>query len=66
MAKEHQLETLPETLWTIQTEEAWTQLRNWGRITGAIDHIEHSWLPSYRWMTDRMKERIGDPPFEGA
>jgi hypothetical protein len=53
-------------LWTIQTEEAWKQLRSSGCITGAIEHIECSWLSSYRWMTDRMKERIGDPPCKGA
>ena len=53
-------------LWTIQTEEAWTQLEKCGRITGTIDHIDQSWISSYRWMTDRMKERVGNPPFENA
>jgi len=50
------------TLWTIQTEEAWEHLNERGYITGVINYIEQSWLSSYRWMVDQMKERIGNPP----
>lgn len=48
-------------LWTIQTEEAWEHLNEKGYLTGIIDYIEQSWLSSYRWMMDQMKERIGNP-----
>jgi len=53
-------------LWTIQTEAAWEQLINSGHLTGTIDYIEKSWISSYRWIMDRMKERVGNPPIENA
>lgn len=49
-------------LWTIQTEEAWEQLNKKGCITGVMDYIEPSWLSSYHWMMQQMKDRIGSPP----
>jgi hypothetical protein len=48
-------------LWTIQTEEAWKELNKSGYITGVIDRVEQSWISSYRWMMDQMKERLGNP-----
>jgi len=56
-AKNHHM-----TLWTIQTEKAWEHLNERGYITGVINYIEQSWLSSYRWIADQMKERIGNPP----
>ncbi len=49
-------------LWTIQTEKAWEQLNEKGYITGVMDYVEEYWNSSYRWMTEQMKERIGNPP----
>ncbi len=53
-------------LWTIQTEEAWEHLNEKGYITGVMDYVEEYWLSSYRWMTEQMKERIGNPPCSNA
>lgn len=51
-------------LWTIQKEEAWEQLKKQGYITGTTEHIEKSFIPSYRWIVNQMKKRLGNLPHE--
>ncbi len=51
------------TLWTIQSEAAWTELQKTGVLRATRGHAwEPSFLPAYEWMTGQMCSRLGPPP----
>ena len=51
------------TLWTIQSEAAWTELQKTGVLRATRGHAwEPSFLPAYEWMTRQMHSRLGPPP----
>lgn len=49
-------------LWTIQTEEAYRQLMQTGRLYGDRQHIDENFISAYDWLVDEMIKRIGNPP----
>ncbi|HPY83634.1 MAG TPA: DUF3841 domain-containing protein [Ruminococcus flavefaciens] len=49
-------------LWTIQTEEAYQQLIQTGRLYGDIQHIDEDFIFAYDWLANEMIKRIGNPP----
>ena len=54
-------------LWTIQTEEAWSELQVRGMLRATRENImETSWIGPYEWMIDQMKMRLGSPPESGC
>jgi len=54
-------------LWTIQTEEAWSELQVSGMLHATRENImESSWIGPYEWMIDQMKMRLGPPPEPGC
>ena len=50
-------------LWTIQSPEAWAELRERGVLRAKSRHIvEATWLAAYKWMAEKMRSQIGPPP----
>ena len=51
------------TLWTIQSQAAWTELQEKGVLRAKAGHVgEPSWVPAYQWMIRQMRSRLGPPP----
>lgn len=50
------------TLWTIQTEEKWNQMKSLGYLRAEESFIEPSWIEPYSWIEKMMKQRVGPPP----
>jgi hypothetical protein len=54
-------------LWTIQTEEAWSELQVGGMLHVTRENItESNWIYPYEWIIDQMKMRLGPPPEPGC
>ena len=54
-------------LWTIQTEEAWSELQVGGMLHVTRENItESNWIHPYEWIIDQMKMRLGPPPEPGC
>jgi len=49
------------TLWTIQTEDAWTVAKQRGFLVSDGRRVSPSWRPAYRWMAGAMRRRLPAP-----
>lgn len=48
-------------LWSIQSFEAWENLKKQGFLIGSKEFAETCFLEGYNWMRKKMKERLGPP-----
>jgi Domain of unknown function (DUF3841) len=46
------------TLWSIQTDAAWLELRERGTLEGRADRVFPAFLPAYQWMMGQMARRL--------
>jgi hypothetical protein len=46
------------TLWTIQSLEAWNQLKDSKILSNHKDKVDSDWLFAYNWMRSQMKKRL--------
>ena len=53
-------------LWSIQSEGAWQTLETSGVLRASQALAESLFAGAYRWMTEKMRERIGPPPSPDA
>lgn len=51
-------------LWTIQHIDAWNVAKRKGYLEGNPDYMEDDLMASYKWMMDRMAERL--PGYRGG
>ena len=49
-------------LWTIQTEDAWSELQARGVLRATRQHVEKYFLGAYEWMIEQMERRLAPRP----
>jgi len=49
-------------LWTIQSIQAWNRLDSSGILRAGTRFVDQHFLSAYRWMANRVHERLGDRP----
>jgi hypothetical protein len=52
------------TLWSIQTDAAWRELRERSALAGRADRVFPEFLPAYQWMMRQMTQRL--PSYGGG
>ncbi len=49
-------------LWTIQTEDAWSELQTRGVLRATRQDVEKDFLHAYEWMIEQMERRLAPRP----